>query len=141
MTRMRNLLGFGLALVLIVFAMGFGQLETVRDFLRFDLRVIGESIYQARSQTGSWPDKIEDLEQTEYLKLPYRPAMLQKGQFIIVWHKDLDMDPAKNRNKILAYDNSTILARFGRIWVCRGDLRTESISSRELQKLLTAQEQ
>ena len=44
-----------------------------------------------------------------------------------------------NRHRVLAYDNSSLLSRFGRVWVCRGDLRVEYIETEELQRLLNDQ--
>ena len=113
MTRKRSLMGFGLIILCLGLSFVYHQWGLVRHVLRFDLKILGESIYQARTQSGNWPETIEDLAGTEYLKMPYRRQGLENGQFIIVWPKDLDVDPAKNPDAILTYDNRTVLSRLG----------------------------
>ena len=51
------------------------------------------------------------------------------------WQEDLDPNPAVNANRVLAYDNSSLLSRFGSVWVCRGDLRIERMSAKDMQAL------
>lgn len=113
-------------------AFAYGQLEVARDSIRFDLQKIGSSIYEARSRTGKWPNRISDLDGTEYLRMPYRKGILESGVFVIVWHDDLDPNPAANRDRILAYSNGGLLARLGLIWACRGDLHVERIRRQDL---------
>jgi hypothetical protein len=121
------------ALVAVAFA--YGQWSVASESLRFDLRIIGESIYEAHARSGKWPARIDDLEGTAYLKMPYRKMELEQGVFVIVWHQDLDPDPKANGDKILAYHDRGILSRLGRAWACRGDLRTEYVDSDELRAL------
>jgi hypothetical protein len=103
--------------------------------IQFDLRKIGESVYEAQSKTGKWPASIADLEGTEYLRMPYRREALDKGLFVVVWQQDLDVDPQVNKNRVLAYDNGSMFSRLGWVWVCRGDLRVERIGAEELHSL------
>jgi hypothetical protein len=43
-------------------------------------------------------------------------------------------NPEANRNRVLVYNNSLLL-RFGRVWVCRGDLPIEQMSNKEMLAL------
>ena len=128
--------------VLVYFALGttfvLTQLDLIGRYHQFDLRVLGESIYEARTRRGAWPRRIEDLNGTEYLKMPYRREGLEKGQYIILWPVEFEDEPVQNSDKVLAYDNGTVLARLGWVWVCRGDLRTEPMTRKSLQRLLDA---
>jgi hypothetical protein len=117
-----------LAVVVVIgsaVAFTWGQVDVATRSIQFDLRKIGESVYEAHSMRGRWPRQIADLEGTEYLKMPYRRRMLEEGAFVVVWQEDLDPDPARNRDRVLAYDNGSLLSRLGRVWACRGDLRVE----------------
>lgn len=128
-------LRIGLLALVVVTAFALGQLRTVRASVEFDLRTIGESVYEARAKIGRVPRQLADLEGTEYLNLPYRKTMLEEQRYVIVRHDRLDARPEANRHLILAYDNTTILSRFGRVWVCRGDLRIETAHRAELARL------
>ena len=103
--------------------------------IRFELRKIGECVYEAHSKSGKWPAQIADLEGSEYLTMPHRRTMLEEGAFVVVWQQDLDPNPAANPNRVLAYDNRSLLSRFGKVWVCRGDLRIERMSEKEMLAL------
>jgi hypothetical protein len=123
------------AIAAVAIAFVYAQGEIATKSIQFDLRKIGESVYEARSKNGKWPAQIADLEETEYLKTPHRRTMLEEGAFVIVWQQDLDPNPEANRSRVLVYDNSSLLSRFGRVWVCRGDLRIERISTKEMLAL------
>jgi hypothetical protein len=127
-------------LVVVAAAMAFvyAQVEIATTSIQFDLRKIGESVYEARAKSGKWPAQIEDLAGTEYLQMPHRRALLEEGHFVVVWHQDLDPNPSANRNRVLAYDNGSLLSRLGRVWACRGDLRVERLHPEEA-RLLHAQ--
>lgn len=126
-----------LALLGLVVATGvaIGQLRTVRSSVEFDLRTIGESVYEARAKSGTPPQRVADLEGTRYLTMPYRRKMLEEQRYVIVRHDTLDPRPAANPDRILAYDNTTILSRFGRVWVCRGDLRIVKVDRADVARL------
>lgn len=124
---------FGIAAVALAFF--YAQVEIATRSIQFDLRKIGESVYEARSRSGQWPAQIADLAETEYLKMPHRRAMLEEGLFVVVWQQDLDPNHGANKNRVLAYDNGSLLARLGRVWACRGDLRVERLRPEELRAL------
>ena len=122
-------------LIGIAAAFAYGQLDVATGSIQFDLRSIGRSIYEARARSGKWPMRVEDLEDTEYLRMPYRKAALGERVFIIVWQDDLDVRPEANGDRVLAYDNRSVLTRFGIVWACRGDLRIERLSADEIAAL------
>lgn len=120
----------GLAVAFVV-----AQLATVKRSVEFDLAAIGRSVYEAQTKTGFWPRRLADLEGTEYLRMPHRKAMLEDARYVIVRHDQLDLRPEANHARILAYDNSTFLSRFGRVWVCRGNLRIEKVDHADVDRL------
>lgn len=122
-------------LIGIAAAFAYGQIEVATQSIRFDLRSIGKSIYQARARSGKWPMQIADLEGTEYLGMPRRRTVLDERVYIIVWQEDLDARPEANAGRILAYDNRSLLTRFGIVWACRGDLRIEKLRADEIAAL------
>jgi hypothetical protein len=124
-----------LVLAAAAIAFIYAQVEIATKSIQFDLRKIGESVYEARSKNGHWPAQIEDLDGTEYLKMPHRRTMLEQGLFVVVWQQNLEVNPEANRNRVLAYDNNSLLSRFGKVWVCRGDLRIERISADQIPTL------
>ena len=121
-----------------MFAIGallFGMYGVAVDSIQFDLKIIGESIYEGRSKSGKWPAQIADLEGTAYLRMPYRKGVLERGTFVVVWQQDLDPNPAANHSRVLAYSNGGLLAWLGLVWGCRGDLRTERLGRDEILAL------
>ena len=126
-----------LALITLGVAVAFvlAQLAIVKRSVEFDLSAIGRSVYEARTKNGVWPRQLADFEGTEYLRMPHRQAMLEDARYVIVRHDDLDVRPEANRDRILAYDNSTVLSRFGRVWVCRGNLRIEKVDRADVDRL------
>jgi hypothetical protein len=135
LSRRGKILWAMLAIAAIAVVFVYNQVDIATKSIQFDLRKIGESVYEAHSKSGKWPVTIADLEGTEYLGMPYRKTMLEHGVFVVVWHQDLDPDPEANRDPILAYDNGSLLSRFGRVWGCRGDLRIERIGAEEVAAL------
>jgi len=135
MIRNRKILSAVLAIVVAVIAFIYGTVDVANKSLQFDLKKIGESIYEAHAKSGKWPMQIADLEGTEYLNMPYRRGILENGSFVIVWQQDLDPNPDANSGRILAYANSGLLSRLGRVWACRGDLRIVKIGNEEKQRL------
>ncbi|MEW5978318.1 MAG: hypothetical protein AB1898_21185 [Acidobacteriota bacterium] len=138
MSRKRKVVVVLLGLLTVALAFGYAQFEVASRSIRFDLRLIGESVYEAHARKGQWPTCLEDLAETRYLKLPYRKAMLQEGHYSLVWNRNLAPNPENNSHRVLAYCRYQRgpLSWFGRVWVCRGDLRVESIRLSELQRLL-----
>ena len=135
MIRNRKILSAVLAVVVAVIAFIYGTVDVANKSLQFDLKKIGESIYEAHAKSGKWPMQIADLEGTEYLNMPYRRGILENGSFVIVWQQDLDPNPDANSGRILAYANSGLLSRLGKVWACRGDLRIVKIGNEEKQRL------
>lgn len=122
-----------LAVVCVAFT--YGTTDVAIKSIKFDLQKIGESVYEAHSKTGQWPASINDLEGTEYLRMPYRRDALDKGLFVVVWQKDLDVNPQANKRRVLAYDNGSMFSRLGWVWACRGDLTIERIGADEVRQL------
>jgi hypothetical protein len=116
-------------------ALTAGSANVASQSIQFDLRTIGESIYEAHTRTGRWPARVDDLEGTAYLRLPYRRDLLERDAFVVVWQPDLTPDRVANRDRILAYDNTSVFARLGWIWACRGDLSIDRISTRDAAAL------
>jgi hypothetical protein len=48
----------------------------------------------------------------------------------------LEGESRDNADKILAYYNAGLISKFGKQWVCWGDLHTEYLPSQRLQALL-----
>jgi hypothetical protein len=115
------------------------QVDIAAKAIQCHLRMIGESVYQSRSEHGKWPTRIEDLEGTELARqIPRWRTFLQGEHYIVVWQQDLDPNPVENAQRILVYDNGSLLSQFGKVWVCRGDLRIEYLDADTLQGLLRA---
>jgi hypothetical protein len=133
--KTRKILAAVLAIVVAGIAFIYGTVDVATESIQFDLRKIGESIYEAHAKSGKWPMQIADLEGTEYLRMPYRRDILENGTFVIIWQQDLDPNPDANRNRILAYDNGGLLSRLWKVWACRGDLRIVKIGSEEKRML------
>ena len=138
MFRTRTLVAGLLGVALFVISLLYDAADTAELSIQFDLGSIGQSVYEAHQRNGKWPARIADLAGTEYLNMPHRKELLEKGNFVVVWQQDLDPNPQKNRNRVLAYDNRSLLSRFSTVWTVRGDLRVESMDRDELNTLLKA---
>jgi hypothetical protein len=126
--------GAGVAIFAIV-ALFIGMYGVASDSIQFDLKIIGESIYEAQAKSGKWPTQIADLEGTAYLRMPYRKGVLERRTFVVVWQQDLDLKPEANGDRVLAYSNGGLLAWLGLVWGCRGDLHTERLAREEIIRL------
>ena len=126
--------GAGVA-IFAIFALFIGMYGVASDSIQFDLRIIGESIYEAKAKSGKWPTQIADLEGTAYLRMPYRKGVLERRTFVVVWQQDLDLKPDANGDRVLAYSNGGLLAWLGLVWGCRGDLHTERLAREEIIRL------
>jgi len=134
-SRRGKILSLVAVIVGLAVAFVYAEVDIATKSIQFDLRKIGESVYETHSKSGKWPAQIADLEGTEYLKMPHRRTMLDEGVFGVVWQEDLDPNQAVNANRVLAYDNSSLLSRFGSVWVCRGDLRIEQMCAKDMRAL------
>jgi hypothetical protein len=112
-----------IAAVVVVAGFIYGALSVAVDSVKFDLRIIGESVYQAPARDSVWPRNVSDLEGTTYLEMGHRTELIDKGVYVVVWPEGLDPRPAANADRILAYHNGGILSWLGLRWVCWGDLR------------------
>ncbi len=127
-----------IALAVVVLFLS-GTTQVAHEALQYQLQAIGQSIYEYHANTGQWPSGPGDIEKTSFgLRLRYWEPALRNGSIVIVWHNNLQANPRDNANLILAYHNRGLLADMGRQWVCWGDLRTEYISSRRLEAILSA---
>ncbi len=128
------------AIALVVVMLFFsGTTQVAHEALQYELKAIGQSIYEYHANTGQWPSGPEDLQKTSLgVRLRYWEPALRNGSMVIVWHDDLKADPKDNADVILAYHNRGLLADMGWQWVCWGDLRTEYISSKRLRAVLSA---
>ena len=136
--RRKRLLAWLLVVLVVAAAWLYSALDMARQYIQLDLHFIGRSIYEAHQNNGRWPARLADLEGTEYFNVPYRKTLLEEGNFVVVWQQNLDPKPAANRNRVLAYDNRSLLSRFGNVWVVRGDLSVEYMDRDELNELLEA---
>ena len=94
----------------VVITFAYAQVDLAMQTIQFELSRIGKSVLEARNKDGKWPANIEDLEGTEYFKMPYRKEMLEKGLFVVVTQRD-DLNPEGDRSRVLAYDNGSLLCR------------------------------
>jgi hypothetical protein len=132
---MKKVLALAGALLFAIVALFVGMYSVAVDSIYFDLKIIGESIYEAQARSGKWPAQIADLEGTAYLRMPYRKDVLERKTFVVVWQQDLDRNPTANRARVLAYSNGGLLAWLGLVWGCRGDLRIERLGREEMLAL------
>ena len=72
------------------------------------------------------------------MQLRYWDDDILRGRVVVVWPRDFKPNPRDNAHRLLAYYAAGLISKFGRQWVCWGDLRTEHLSSANLQ---TAPEQ
>ncbi len=135
-------IGVGAVLVAVIIAYNYYHVMEMNDLSQqASLSLYGEGIYEYHALIGKWPSKIDDLARTS---LPRRyprwwTAQLGLDADVIVIPKDLKTDPKDNGHVILCYHNKGLDAERGRMWVCWGDLRTECITSEELQECLDKQ--
>lgn len=132
--------GYGCLGALVIVAFGFWNLSDIgHQAIRLHLELVGSSIYDYHSRTGQWPARIDDLGATSLpQKSPYWKQLLEEETIVVLWPKKLQPDSKNNSGVILAYHNKGLLVQLGRIWICRGDLRTEYIPTEELQAYLQA---
>jgi hypothetical protein len=129
------------ALVMSIYNHG-GITEMAHESVKIHLRLYAESIYEYHGRTGRWPTRIDDLAQTALpLQSPHWRAALENESNVIVWPKDMKPNLKDNADVVLVYHDKGTIATEGRKWVCWGDLRTEYISTEELQRYLRAEKE
>jgi hypothetical protein len=108
--------------------------------VRYDLEAIGSSIYEFHNLTGEWPQGADDLARTSLpLKVHHWRYLIQAGNVVVIWNRDLLPDPGHNANRVLVYHNQGLLAAFGHKWACWGDLRTEYASNAKIRSAMAQQ--
>jgi len=66
LSRKRKIVSAVLVIGFVAIAFVYAQVDIATKSIQFDLRRIGESIYEAKSKTVRWPARIADLEGTVY---------------------------------------------------------------------------
>ena len=114
-----------------------GGTEVDDEAVRLHLTFFGSSIYECHATTGKWPTQIDDLEKTSLpVTSPYWRSWFVDDAMVIVWHKNLKLDPKDNARHVLAYHDKGLIAEGGQKWVCWGDLRTQYIKTEDLRAYL-----
>lgn len=100
--------------------------------MQLHLKMFGSAIYEYHSQIGRWPTKVDDLAQTS---LPARSPLWRQSAapIVFLWPQNLKPEPKDNPNVLLAYWKGGWFNKFGRVWVCWGDLRTEHAKESDLR--------
>jgi hypothetical protein len=98
------------------------------------LKLFGSAVYEYHSKTGHWPTKLDDLSQTS---LPARSPLWRQtaNTIVFLWPQNLKPEPGENANMLLAYSKGGLFNRFGRVWACWGDFRTERIKPDEVHAI------
>lgn len=104
---------------------------------KLHLELIARSIYDYHASAGRWPTQPGDLLQTSLpQQCPHDVAMMRAGAFVVNWPTaDWQPTPQENADRLLLYSKGGPL-RFGRVWVCWGDLRLEYMKEEHALELL-----
>jgi len=133
------LLILGALVFVLALLFSSGTSQVADQALQYELKAIGQSIYEYHETMGQWPHNVGDLARTSLpVRVPYWKPSLESGSIVVVWHDHLNPNPQDNRDVVLAYHSRGTLAMFGRQWVCWGDLRVEYVSSKRLHAALAA---
>ena len=94
--------------------------------MQVQLKMFGAAMYEYHSQTGRWPTKVDDLAQTS---LPAKSHVWRQtaNTIVFIWPQEFKPEPKDNGNALLAYWNGGLYNRFGWVWACWGNLRTERV--------------
>ena len=127
----------GAMIFVLVLLFSSGTTQVADEAVVYELKAIGQSIYEYHETMGQWPRNIDDLNRTSLpVRVRYWKPSIESGSFVVVWNQHLNPNPQDNRDAVLAYHNRGTLAMFGHQWVCWGDLRTEYVSSKTLHAAL-----
>jgi len=101
--------------------------------MQVQLKQFAAAIYEYQSHFGRWPTKLDELGKTS---LAARSAIWRQtaNTIVFLWPKNLEAEPKDNTHVLLAYWGGSLFNKFGRVWVCWGDLRTERIKRSELRE-------
>jgi hypothetical protein len=138
--RIKVIAGVCLALGAWITLFVYHTTDIANSSIQLHLRLLGSSVYEYHAKTGQWPTRIDDLAQTSVAQGRYWRWQLEKEVVVMIWPKELRPNPKDNGSVVLAYHNKGLLAEFGRVWVCWGDLRTEYIKTKDLRAKLDANE-
>jgi hypothetical protein len=103
--------------------------------MQAQLKMFGNAIYEYHSRLARWPSTIDDFAQTS---VPMRSHGWRQtaNTIVFLWRQDLKPKPEDNSGVLLAYWRGGLYNRFGRVWVCWGDLHTEHLKQSELTSAL-----
>jgi len=130
------------ALSVVALAIGiywdyFSRDSIPNEAIRLHLRLTASSIYEFHKARGRWPSSGDDLASTSLPQIsPYWRSLIENGFVAVVWRTDLKPDPKDNASLVMTYHNAGLFSKLGRVWVCWGDLRTESITEKDLRAKL-----
>jgi len=99
--------------------------------MQVQLKMFGTAMYEYHFHTGRWPTTVDDLAQTS---LPARSYVWRQtaNTIVFLWPQDIKPEPKDNAKVLLAHWKGGLFNKFGRVWVCWGDLRTERMKESEL---------
>ncbi len=126
---------FCVVVLVLILANRTGTSRVADEATQWHLRKIAESVYEYYALTGTWPSNPNDLRKTSLAKLPHDIPMIENGNFVVIWGRDLKPNPADNAKRALVYAHMGPI-RHGWKWVCWGDFRMEYMSEEQLQTVL-----
>jgi hypothetical protein len=132
LTRAVVILGIGFLLWAARFAYDYFDSNSPANLAtQVQLKLFGVAIYEYHSHTGRWPTSVDDLAQTS---LPSQSRVWQQtaDAIVFLWPQNLKPEPKDNAHELLAYWKGGLFNKFGRVWVCWGDLRTEQIRKSQI---------
>jgi hypothetical protein len=105
--------------------------------MQVQLKLFGSAMYEYHSQTGRWPTTVDDFAKTS---LPAQSRVWRQtaNSIVFLWPRELNPDPRQNGSVLFAYWRRGLFNRFGRVWVCWGDLTTKRIKSDRLREETSA---
>ena len=99
--------------------------------MQVQLKMFGAAMYEYHSHTGRWPTSVDDLAQTS---LPGQSRVWRQtaNTIVFLWPQNLKPEPKYNAHVLLAYWGGGLFNKFGRVWVCWGDLRAERVGESQI---------
>jgi len=136
-TPKKRILAGAVLLLLVGGVYLYSTLDVSHQTVRFRLGTLCASIYEYQRLTGQWPGSAADLAGTSMsLQMQYWQEEIRTGQVVVLWPQNFKPHSKDNADRILAYYTGGLISRFGRQWVCWGDLRTEYLPTAELETAL-----
>jgi hypothetical protein len=102
--------------------------------MEVQLKLLGTAMYEYHSRTARWPTSVDNLAQTS---LPSQSRLWQQtaNAIVFLWPQNLKPEPKDNAHVLLAYWKGGLFNKFGRVWVCWGDLPTEQIRESQIHRV------